>query len=158
MALMWKVRSVRVSVWLGVLAGVMLPALATRPAMGQSAGTWMKRGAAAEASEDYDAAYEDYKKAFQKDPADLRTKANYERLRFMAGAMHVDKGRTLRKAGDTNGALTEYLRALQIDPGNQTAQQEIEQIRQNMMTPSANQAEQQAECDSGACGVEAGFD
>jgi len=120
-----------------------LPAIALLVAMlpttahAQSAGTWMKRGAAAEAREDYDAAYEDYKKAFQKDPSDLRTKTNYDRVRFLAAAMHVDKGRKLRKAGDTNGALTEYLRALQIDPGNQTAEQEIESIRQSMATPAS---------------------
>jgi general secretion pathway protein D len=132
-------------IWLALAAAMLLPLFTPARALAQSEGTWLKRGAAAEAREDYDTAYEDYKKAFQKSPSDLRTKTNYERLRFLAATTHVDKGRALRKAGDDNGALTEYMRALEIDPSNQTAEQEINSIRQSMLTPATSQTTQQDE-------------
>ena len=91
----------------------------------QSASTWDKRGVNAEAREDYDAAYEDYKKAHQKKPKDLRYTAQLDRMRFQAAVQHIDQGRVLRQNGDFSGALTQFLRAAEIDPGNQTAHQEI---------------------------------
>jgi general secretion pathway protein D len=50
-------------------------------------------------------------------------------MRFQASVAHVDRGRVLRQNGDINGALAEYSHALQIDPGNQAAQQEIDSIQ-----------------------------
>jgi len=47
----------------------------------------------------------------------------------------VDRGRVLKQSGDIAGAFTEFTRAFQIDPGNQTAQQEIEQLQQLQNTP-----------------------
>lgn len=92
----------------------------------QSAGSWDKRGAKAEAREDYDAAFEAYRQAHLKKPQDLRYKTHYERLRFQAANEHVDRGRVLRQSGDFGGAINEFARALQIDPGNQAASQELE--------------------------------
>ncbi len=40
--------------------------------------------------------------------------------------MHVDRGRVLRQSGDVDGAINEFARALQIDPGNQAAAQELQ--------------------------------
>ena len=91
----------------------------------QSAGKLDKRGANAELHEDYDTAYEDYRLAHQKNPKDLKIKAHLERMRFQAAVSHVDRGRVLRQSGDYSGALKEFMRASEIDPGNQTAQQEI---------------------------------
>ena len=99
--------------------------VATVAAQGQSASTWDKRGANAEAREDYDAAYEAFRQAHLKKPKDLRYKTRYERLRFEAANMHVDRGRVLRQSGDVDGAVNEFARALQIDPGNQAAAQEL---------------------------------
>ncbi len=96
-----------------------------RPAQAQSAGTWNKRGQAAELREDFDTAYEDYLKAHNKDPKDMRYTARVDRMRFQAAAQHVDRGRVLRQSGDLAGALNQFTRALQIDPGNESAQQEI---------------------------------
>ncbi len=104
-------------------------AAAGHVAQAQSAAGWNKRGQAAEARSDYDAAYQDYRQAHIKSPADLRYKTRYENIRFRAGASHVDRGRVFLQGGDTGGALTEFQRALEIDPSNQTAQQEIDQIR-----------------------------
>jgi len=101
----------------------------------QSAKHWFKQGQDAEAREDIDAAYEDYSKAFQKDPKDLRNKTAYERLRFSAGALHVKRGQTLRDQGDYTGALTEFLHAIEIDPSNELATQEIRATREKMNAP-----------------------
>ncbi len=95
-------------------------------AQAQSSGTWNKRGQQAEVREDYDAAYEAYRQAHLKAPADVRYKERLERVRFQAAAAHVDRGRVLRQNGDFQGALTEFARALMIDPGDQAAQQETD--------------------------------
>ena len=39
------------------------------------------------------------------------------------------------RGGDLNGALAEYNRALQINPGYEVAQQEINQIQKEMQSP-----------------------
>jgi general secretion pathway protein D len=102
-----------------------LAAASTATAHAQSAGGWNKRGQAAELREDYDTAYEDYLKAHQKSPKDLRYTARVDRMRFEAAAQHVDRGRMLRQSGDVSGALNQFTRALQIDPSNEAAGQEI---------------------------------
>ena len=114
--------------WLGVSPAMALALCcvsSTGLAHAQSAGGWDKRGAKAELREDFDEAYEDFKHAREKSPKDLRYKAHLERMRFAAAAQHVDRGRVLRQSGDFSGALTNFLRAAEIDPANQTAQQEI---------------------------------
>jgi general secretion pathway protein D len=115
-------------------------ALGSATAHAQSASTWNKRGQQAEARQNYDAAMEDYHQAMLKNPSDLRYKTRYEHNRFLASVGHVDRGRVLRQSGDFNGALTEFKRALEIDPANQTAQQEIDQLEQAMQNPQANGA------------------
>ena len=104
------------------------------PAGAQSASGWAKRGADAEVREDYDAAFEAYRQAHLLKPKDLRYQTKFERVRFAAAAAHVDRGRVLRQSGDLNGALTEFQRALSIDGGNQTAQQEITITTREMST------------------------
>ena len=94
-------------------------------ANGQSARTLNKQAQAAELREDYDAAYEAYRQAHLKAPADIRYKTRYERLRFLAATSHVDRGRVLKQSGDQPGAIAEFNRAIAIDPSNQTALQEL---------------------------------
>ena len=101
----------------------------------QSAATWSKRGTDAEVREDYDVAYEAYKQAHTKSPNDLRYKAHYERMRFLAGTQHIDRGRILRQSGDYAGAITQFMRAAEIDPSNQAAQQEIERTQRDQPPP-----------------------
>ena len=95
----------------------------------QTAGGWENRGVKAELRQDYDAAYEDYLKAHQKKPGDLRFQERLDRMRFQAAAVHVDRGRVMRQSGDIAGALNQFTRALQIDPGNEAAAQEIQITR-----------------------------
>ena len=89
-----------------------------------------KQGQAAEAREDYDAAFDAFQKAFNKDPKDARFKIALARVRVTASAAHMSKGRKLLQAGDTQGALAEFLHAAEIDPSNEAAQQEIARVRQ----------------------------
>lgn len=95
------------------------------PAHAQSASKWNKRGQDARVREDYDAAYEAFRQAHLKKPADLRYKARFETAKFEAAAAHVDRGRVLKQSGDLGGAVLEYQRALSIDPANQAAAQEL---------------------------------
>ncbi len=115
---------------------LMLGAGGLKQAQAQSAGTWDKRGAAAEVRQDYDAAYEDYKKALDKKPKDLRYRAHFDRMRFLAAVQHVDRGRVLRQNGDWNGAMQQFLRAREIDPSNQTAEQEIMITQRDQPAPT----------------------
>jgi general secretion pathway protein D len=102
----------------------------------QSAKSWDKRGQDAEARHDYDGAYEDYRQATVKKPKDLRYKTHLELMRFQASVSHVDRGRVLRQNGDLQGALAEFTRASLIDGGNQTAQQEIDQVNREIAAQS----------------------
>jgi general secretion pathway protein D len=95
----------------------------------ESAGSDYKRGQTAEAREDYDAAYTAYQKAYAASPKELRYKTSYYRLRTTVTSLHVSKGRKLAEAGDLAGAMAEFLRAAEVDPGNESAQQEIARLR-----------------------------
>jgi len=114
-----------------LLIGLSLFSFPTKvEAKGDSAKKLYKQGQAAEARSDIETAYEDYYQAYQLKPEDLRYRTAYERTRFDAAALHVKRGETLRGQGDTTGALTEFLRALEIDPSNELAQQDIRATRQ----------------------------
>ena len=131
-----SVRGAFLAALLVLLAG---PGFSTS-AHAQSASAWNKRGEAAELREDYDTAYEAYLKAHQKNLKDMRYQARVDRMRFQAAAAHVDRGRLLRQSGDIAGALNQFTRALQIDPGNEAAAQEIQitQRAESISTSGAN--------------------
>jgi len=116
----------RISV-LFVLA--VLLGLGSLPATAQSAKTLFKRGQSAEASQDYDTAFNDYLQAQQKNPKDLAIRAAVARIRVTASGLHMTHGRQLLQQGDQSGALAEFLHAAEIDPGNEAATQEIARIR-----------------------------
>jgi general secretion pathway protein D len=107
-----------------VLSG--FPAQAKGP---DSAHKLYAEGQSAEAKEDYDAAYENYRKAYAKAPNDLRMRAAYYRIRPSAAGAHMTQGRKLLEMGDQPGALAQFLRANEIDPSNEAAIQEINKIR-----------------------------
>ena len=62
-------------------------------------------------------------------PKDLSYKQAYYRVQIPAASLHMKNGRRLMQTGDEQGALTEFLRALEIEPGDDAAQQEINKIR-----------------------------
>jgi general secretion pathway protein D len=105
----------------------------------ESASKLYKEGQAAETRGDIEQAYEFYYRAFQKNPKDLKLKIAYERTRFTAADVHVRQGEKLRDQGDETGALTEFMRALEIDPSNELAQQEIKAMRDKSAAAAANQ-------------------
>lgn len=109
-----------------LLGALLFSGAAATSAHAQSAAKWNKRGQQAEARQDYDAAFEAYRQAHLKKPSDLRYRTSYESMRFQAANTHVDRGRVLRQSGDMDGAINEFARALQIDPGNQAAAQELQ--------------------------------
>ena len=134
------------------VSGVVVPrAVAKDP----SANSLYKHGQAAEARQDYDTAFADFQKAYQKSPKDLRFETAFYRVRIAASAEHVSAGRKLFQSGDMQGALAEFLHAAEIDPGNESAQQEIARLRekQGEVAPSSEaaipeMAGEQAELDS----------
>jgi general secretion pathway protein D len=122
---------------LGYLACLAVILVALPAAHGQSASHFYKEGRAAETRGDMQAAYEAYARAFQKKPSEENYREAYERTRFSAAALHVEHGERLRDQGDYTGALTEFLRAIEIDPSNQLAVQDIQATKEklNAQTP-----------------------
>ncbi|MGA9967187.1 MAG: tetratricopeptide repeat protein, partial [Terriglobales bacterium] len=83
------------------------------------------KGKDAEARQNYELAYDNYKQAYDLKPGDLTYRSAFERLRFLAGASHVHRGQLLREAGQLDTALAEFQKAIDIDPSSAIAQQEI---------------------------------
>lgn len=103
--------------------------MAGNDARGRSAKWDYKHGQDAEARHDYDAAFNYYQQAFNRDPKDLRFRLALDRVRVTAAAIHVTRGRQLLQAGNLQGALAEFLHASEIDPSNEAAQQEIAHVQ-----------------------------
>jgi general secretion pathway protein D len=89
---------------------------------------WNK-GAKAEARQDYEAAYDYYKQAYDKRPDDLKYRVSFERTRFLAAASKVKRGQRLREQGKLQEALELFAKAVEIDPSNDLAQQEIKRTQ-----------------------------
>ena len=94
-----------------------------------------ENGQKAEAREDYDAAYEFFRKAYAKSPTDLRMRASYYRVRQVASSAHVTEGRKLQAQGNEEAALAQFMRAYEVDNGNEAASQEIARIRAKQAPP-----------------------
>ncbi len=107
----------------------------TMPVDAESARALFDKGRDAEARQNYEAAYEFYKQAYEQKPTDLKYRASYERTRFLASAAHVHKGQLLRDAGKLEEALAEFQKATEVDPSSFIAQQEIR--RTKLMIESA---------------------
>src|SRR5690349_548926 len=103
---------------------------ATLPALADKAKSLYLKGKDAEARQNYEAAYDDYKQAYDLKPKDLQYRSAFERLRFLAGASHVHRGQLLREAGKLDDALAEFQKAVEIDPSSSIAQQEIKRTKQ----------------------------
>src|SRR5271170_8063818 len=89
-----------------------------------------EKGQDAEARENYEAAYNLFKQAYDLKPKDLRYKASFERLRFKAAATIVHHGQGLRDEGKLQEALAEFQKAAVIDPSLFIAQQELKRTLQ----------------------------
>jgi general secretion pathway protein D len=122
---------------LAFAAAVAVVVFMTVPALhagGPSAKKLYQRGQLAEAKDDTVGAYQDYAQAFKQDPTDLRYKAAMYRTRFTAAATVVSAGEKLRAQGDNDGALADFMRALEIDPSNALAEQDIQALKEKLST------------------------
>ena len=99
------------------------------PARAEHSKDYYRNGKKAELQEDYITAYQDYRQAWLQKPEDMQYKESYLRLKFQAASQYVDMGNKLRERGQLSDALTDFLRALEIDPSDEAAQQEAVQIR-----------------------------
>ncbi len=124
-------------VLLALIAAIVLVGLPSAHA--ESAGKIFKKGQHAEEKGDILTAYQDYAQAYQARPNDERYRIAWERTRFQAGSIWVQRGERLRDQGDYTGALTDFLRALSIDPSDELATQDISATRAriNAETPAA---------------------
>src|SRR3984957_4809102 len=88
------------------------------------------KGQDAEARQNYEAAYEFFKQAYDLKPKDLRYRASFERTRFEAAASMVHRGQVLREDGKLDDAIALFEKAISIDPSLFIAQQELKKTLQ----------------------------
>ncbi len=103
---------------------------------GESAKSLYQKGVKAEARQDYEAAYEYYKAAYNQKPEELKYRLPFERMRFEAAAIKVRRGQKLRDQGKLQEALALFQAAAAIDPSNDMAAQEIRRTQQMMQKES----------------------
>src|SRR5215469_2188817 len=89
-----------------------------------------KKGVRAEARQDYEAAFNYYRAAYQLRPEDLKYRVPFERVRLLASAELVHRGQKLRAEGKLQEALTSFEKAASIDPSNDIAGQEIRKTQE----------------------------
>src|SRR6266481_4629367 len=103
----------------------------------ESAKTLFQKGVKAEARQDYEAAYEFYKAAYRQKPEELRYRVPFERMRVLAAAAKVKHGQKLRADGNLQEALALFQQAVEIDPSNDLAAQEIRRTQQMIQKGAA---------------------
>src|SRR5271169_2694720 len=96
-----------------------------------------EKGQDAEARQNFEAAYDLYKQAYDLKPKDLRYRASFERMRFKAAATIVHQGQGLRDEGKLQEALAAFQKAAQMDPSLFIAQQELKRTLQ-MISEAGN--------------------
>ena len=104
---------------------LLLVALATLPAVADKAKDLFTKGQDAEARQQYEAAYDFYKQAYDLKPKDLRYRAAFEHARFEAAASIVHRGQKLREEGKLDEAVAEFQKASTSIPPLFIAKQEL---------------------------------
>ena len=104
---------------------LLLVAIVTLPAIADKAKSFYDKGRDAEARQNYEAAYDFFKQAYDLKPKDLRYRTALDRTRFEAAASIVHRGQQLRDEGKLEEAATEFQKALAIDPSLFIAKQEL---------------------------------
>jgi general secretion pathway protein D len=104
---------------------LLLVAVVTLPAIADKAKSLFAQAQDAEARQNYEAAYDLFKQAYDLKPRDLRYRAAFERARFEAAASIVHRGQKLREEGKLQDAVAEFQKAVAIDPSSFIAQQEL---------------------------------
>ena len=104
---------------------LLLVAVVSLPAIADKAKDLYAKGQDAEARQQYVAAYDFFKQAYDLKPKELRYRSAFERTRFEAAAQVVHNGQKLREEGKLDEALAEFQKALAIDPSLFIAKQEL---------------------------------
>ncbi len=104
---------------------LLLTAFACLAVAKDSAKKLFHKGEDAEARQNYVAAYDFYKRAYDLKPKDLTYRAAFERMRFEAASSLVHDGQRLRENGQLEDAAADFQKALTIDPSLFIAQQEL---------------------------------
>ncbi|HUQ50424.1 MAG TPA: cohesin domain-containing protein [Terriglobales bacterium] len=108
-------------------------------AAAESAKSLYNKGKEAEVRQDYMAAFEHYRQAYEQKPKELKYRIAFQRTRFLASASHVNKGQLLRDQGNLAEAMEEFVYAAKIDPSNAAAGQEIIRTQRLMDADTASQ-------------------
>ena len=111
--------AMRPALFLWLVAALTLPALADK------AKDFFVKGQDAEARQQFEAAYDFYKQAYDLKPKELRYRAAFEHARFEAASTIVHRGQKLREDGKLDEAVAEFQKALDIDPSLFVAKQEL---------------------------------
>src|SRR5438128_11183608 len=120
-------------------AAIVLLVLAiTLPAAADKAKSFLNKGRDAEARQNYEQAYDDFKQAYELKPKDIQYRSSYERTRFLAAASHVHRGQLLRDAGKLDDAMAEFRKAAEIDSASFIAQQEIRRTQKMIDAASSS--------------------
>ena len=100
------------------------------PAIADKAKSFYDKGQDAEARQNYEAAYDFFKQAYDLKPKDLRYRSAFERLRSKAALTIVHRGQGLRDQGKLQEAAAEFQKAVLIDPSLFIASQELKRTLQ----------------------------
>jgi general secretion pathway protein D len=108
----------------------LLVAVATVPAFADKAKQMFLKGQDAEARQNFEAAYDFFKQAYDLKPKELRYRTAFERIRFKAAVSVVHRGQRLREDGKLEDAAAQFQRAMAMDPSLFIAKQELERTLQ----------------------------
>jgi general secretion pathway protein D len=109
-----------------VLSSILIIALSAPAAFPDDAKNAYNRGQKAEQQNQYDKAFEEYQKAYQLKPKEPRYATAYLRARTAAAVDHVHQGQLLKANMKLDLAVIEFQRAMEIDPTNFAARQELQ--------------------------------
>src|SRR5215469_871935 len=113
---------------LKLLLFVILAGTVAVPAVAESAESDYKAGEKAERKNNFDDAYQAYKKAHDLKPNDPKYTTAYLRLRFYAAGEHIHKGQELFDSGKLQESLAEFRIAVEMDPTNFEALGEMRRV------------------------------
>src|SRR5215469_518748 len=113
---------------LKLLLFVILAGTIVVPAIAESAESDYKAGDKAERKNNFDAAYQAYKKAHDLKPNEPKYTVAFLRMRFYAAAEHIRKGQSLRDSGNLQESLSEFRIAVEMDPTNFQAMGEMRRV------------------------------
>jgi general secretion pathway protein D len=120
------------------LAGLPWTALASPP-HSESAASLYRQGRASEDRDDVIAAYQAYQEAFKLVPKEIRYRAAWERMRFAAATEYVHQGEAAMQANDLATALVRFMKALDADPGNELAAQDLRATQAKLQSKDKGQ-------------------